>query len=378
MKFLYGLLSFFSRTANIVAFLLLIASGAAAKVNPDYFWPLGLLGLAYPFLALLNIFFVISWMIRKRFFFLISLIGLAVTFPQLKAQIAIPFLQKKTEAAHDIRVMNYNVRNFDLYNWSNNQKSWQSMMDTIKSYDPDFLLIQEYYTDQNKFKNTEYLESIGYKHHQFAIELVRKGTDCWGVALFSKYPIVESGELIRQQTPSPYGNFHNRSVYADVVVKNQRIRIISAHLQSIYLGYDDYSTIKEIKDDKPSHFRKVIPIIKKLGKAYKQRGIQAAELRAFIEESPYPVILGGDFNDTPGSFAYQQMEQILDDAFIEKGKGLGSTYNGIIPLLRIDYIFKDRTIECTNFHLIKNPNSDHFPIAADFILPDKDSLKTDN
>lgn len=373
MKFLYGLLSFFSRTANLIAFILLVISGGAAYVNPDYFWPIGLFGLAYPFLALLNIFFVFSWIIRKRFFFLFSLIGLAVTYPQLKAQIAIPFLQDESETAPDIRVMSYNVRNFDLYNWTENNTARQSMMDSIKKYDPDILMLQEYYTDEKKFKNKEYLESLGYKYHDFAVELTKNNTRQWGVALFSKHPMTESGEFIRQQIPSPYGNFHNRSVYADVKIGGQTIRFISVHLQSIHFGNEDYNTIKDIKEETTSQYKKVIPIIKKLGKAFKQRGIQAAELRSFIEESPHPVILGGDFNDTPGSFAYQQINQILDDTFIQKGKGVGSTYNGIIPFLRIDFIFKDKSIECTNFHQIKNPNSDHFPIVADFALSAKDS-----
>lgn len=373
MKFLYGLLSAFSRTANLIAFVLLIISGAAARINPDYFWPLGLFGLAYPIIALLNIFFIISWILRKRFFFIFSLLGLLFTYPQLRAQIAVPFLQQETEETSNIRIMSYNVRNFDLYNWSKNLTSRKSMMDTIVQYAPDLLLFQEFYTDQDNFKNTEYLDSLGYKYHQIAIELVKKQHNVWGVAIFSKHPIIESGELVRQQTPGPYGQFYNRSIYADVKINNRIIRIITVHLQSIYLANEDYNTIQELKDETQYHYQKIVPIIKKLGKAFVQRGIQSAELKSFIESSPYPVILGGDFNDTPASYAYQQINQLLDDTFIEKGKGLGSTYNGIIPFLRIDYIFKDKSFKTTGFKLIRNPNSDHFPVMADIAIPVQDS-----
>ena len=122
---------------------------------------------------------------------------------------------------------------------------------------------------------------------------------------------------------------------------------------------------------RPSKLSKYLPIVKKLGKAYRQRGIQTAELTSFIDNSPYPIILGGDFNDTPSSFAYQQVNELLDDSFIKKGKGIGSTYNGIIPFLRIDYIFTDKKFTCTHYQKIKNLNSDHFPIIADIILNNK-------
>lgn len=371
MKFFHTILSFFSRSANIIAFILLLLSGASSSINPDYFWSLGLLGLAYPYIALLNIFFVISWILRKRFFFIFSLLGLMITFNQLKAQIVFPIFQNSEKNSSDIRVMSYNVRNFDLYNWSNNTASRKSMMDSIVNLQPDVLFLQEFYTDKKNFKNTEYLDSLGYKYHAIALEYVKNDKFFWGVAIFSKYPILESGEVVRQTTPSPYGKFYNRGVFADIEVKEQKIRLISVHLQSIYLGTEDYNTIQEIKEDNPSKIKKIIPIVKKLGKAFRQRGIQTAELKSFIESSPYPVILGGDFNDTPGSYAYHEISNILDDAFIQKGKYIGATYNGIIPFLRIDYIFMDAQFSCTQFKKVKNVNSDHFPIIADIHIPEK-------
>ena len=308
----------------------------------------------------------------KRWFFIFSLIGLVFTYPQLKAQISFPFLQSTETISPDLRVMSYNVRNFDLYNWSKNKASRQSIMDTIVKANPDVLFLQEFYSDQNKFNNIKYLDSLGYHYHVKAIEITRRNeTMMWGVALFSKYPIINSGEMVRQTIPSPYGKFYNRGVYADIETNGQMIRFVSVHLQSIYFASEDYNAIEEIKEETPSEISKFLPIIKKLGKAYKQRGIQTAELKSFIEASPYPIILGGDFNDTPSSFAYQQLSELLDDAFIKKGKGIGSTYNGSIPFLRIDYIFIDKTFSYSKYEKIKNPNSDHFPIIADIDLPNK-------
>lgn len=372
MNFIHVLFSTFSRTLNIIAAILLLVAGLAAYINPKILWPLGFFGLAYPYIVILNVFFIISWIIRKRSFFLVSLIAILLTYPQLKVQYVFPY-SKTSTLERDLRVMNYNVRNFDLYNWSKDSKARMSMMDTIQLYDPDILMIQEYYTNKRKFKNKEYLESIGYRYHSVAVELIKDQDQLWGVAIFSKYPIIESGKFLKGTHPSPYGKFYDRGVYADIEINGLTIRAISAHLQSIHFAEDDYETIKELKSNSNSNLNKLVNIAKKLKLGFILRGQQVEELKDTIAASPYPVILGADFNDTPSSYAYQQINRKLDDTFLQKGKRIGSTYNGIIPFLRIDFIFKDPSIECTNFILNKNPYSDHFPIIADFKLPLQDN-----
>lgn len=368
MTFFHVLFSFFSRSINVIAAVLLLIAGLAPYISPKSVWILGLFGLAYPYIVILNIFFVISWIIRKRSFFLVSLSAILLTYPQLKPQVALTF--KESTAEKDIRVMSYNVRNFDLYNWTKEPNARKSMMDTIQKYDPDILMIQEYYTNKRKFRNKEYLEAIGYKYHSVAVELIKNQHQLWGVAIFSKYPILESGKFLKVTQPGPYGQYYDRGVYADIKINHQVIRTISAHLQSIHFGEEDYEIIKDIKMNPTSKLNKALTIIKKLKTANIQRGGQVDELKEFIAHSPYPIILGADFNDTPSTYSYQQISSRLDDTFLQKGRGIGTTYNGIIPFLRIDFIFKDKSIECTDFILNKNPNSDHFPIIADFKLPD--------
>lgn len=371
MKFFKILLSFFSRTANIFFWILLMLAGLAAYLNPSSFWLLGVLGLAYPILAAINIFFLISWILRKRAFFILSLTGLILTYPQLKPQWKPALFSPSISTDYDLRVMSYNVRNFDLYNWTKNEHSKKSMMDTIQKYAPDILMMQEYYTDENKHQNTKYLSSIGYPFQTVAVELIKKRTRMWGVAVFSKHPILNSGEIIKMNIKSPYGNYHYRGAYVDVQIDNQIIRAISIHLQSIHFAEEDYDTLEDIKKDPTNKYYKIPIILSKLKRAFKERGNQVDELKEFIQNSPYPVILGGDFNDTPASYSYQQIKQVLDDAYIKKGQGISRTYNGIIPFLRIDYIFADKSFECVNFQRNKNPNSDHFPIIADYNLSKK-------
>jgi endonuclease/exonuclease/phosphatase family metal-dependent hydrolase len=375
IRALHILLSFFSRTANIIAFFLLLISTAAFYINPDYFWPLALFGLAYPIFLVLNIFFLFSWVMRRRWFFLLSFLGIVASYPQLKGQIAFGRQEQVGEEANSIRVMSFNVRNFDLYNWTGRDGSRKSMFDTIASVNPDILCMQEFFTDTVRFPNLEALSEMGYHYHSMAIELTKAGHRRWGITIVSKYPIVEEGELIRQQRPTPYGRFPNRAVFADVKVGSQIIRVISTHLQSIHLNLEDYETIKELPEDSTPEWKKYQGIIFKLAKAFEHRGVQTVELEEFISSTPYPVVLCGDFNDTPSSYTYGSISRLLNDAFLQAGKGIGATYNGVVPFLRIDYIFTSPDIHCARFEINGNPHSDHFPIVADLLLPDGNSEK---
>ena len=371
MHLIHKLLSLISRTANIIVLALLIISGLSSSINPSHFSLFGFMGLIYPYLALINIFFIISWIIRKRLFFIYSLLGLFFTYNQLKSQLAIPFFQKEAVQEADLRVMSYNVRNFDLYNWSKNEHSRKAMIDTIQSHDPDILLIQEFYTDQKNFQNTQLISSLGYKYHKISTELILKETRVWGVAIFSKYPILNSGELLKKSQNSR-GITYSRGAYTDVQVQDKIIRVINVHLQSVYFDNNEYETIQEIKEKKIPPYKKLITTLKKINRAFYYRGRQVNELQSFIADSPHPVILGGDFNDTPGSYSYQQLTKTLDDTFLDKGKGIGVTYNGIIPLLRIDYILKDKNFQTVTFKKAKNKYSDHYPIISDLAFTEPD------
>lgn len=370
MRFLSFLLSFTSRTANLLALFLFLLSILGAYVNPDVFWPLALLGLGYPVLLFINIFFTISWIFRRRWFFLLSFIAIIISYPQLKAQWGFNYFKEESAPqGKEIKLMSYNVRNFDLYNWSSRANTSQKMMDTIQHYSPDILFMQEYYTYE-KFNNEKRLENIGYKHHGVSVELLQN-EQLWGVSIFSKYPIIHQGEIIRQRTMSSYKLFPHRGLYADIVIGKDTVRAISVHLQSVYLGIEEYKALEEIKEKKNVNTSKAWMIAQKLIKAYRYRGIQVEELKDVIRSSPYPVILGGDFNDTPSSYAYQSISRELSDAFVEKGAGPGETFISWIPMLRIDYIMTDPLIHCVDFKRIRFNASDHNPIFAKVIIPDQ-------
>lgn len=96
------------------------------------------------------------------------------------------------------------------------------------------------------------------------------------------------------------------------------------------------------------------------------RADQVKIVKENITQSPYPVFIGADFNDPPISYTYMQFHDLLKDSFKEQGIGLGITYGGVVPLLRIDYLWVSKNIEVTGFENFNVNYSDHYPIIGKY------------
>ncbi len=154
-------------------------------------------------------------------------------------------------------------------------------------------------------------------------------------------------------------------IYADVEFQNKRVRIFTTHLQSVRFDDREYDAISKIKKRDGTGLTDSKVIEKKLRMAYKFRESQAKLAKEKINESPYPVIVCGDFNDVPNSFTYFTIGENLQDAFLKKGSGIGRTFRYLSPTLRIDYILADKKFLVDQYNCLKVPYSDHYPIVAD-------------
>lgn len=370
MKYLKWLLSFTSRTVNLVFVALLLVSLSASYISPNKIWFLPFAGLMLPTLVVINAVFVVIWIFRQRHFAMVSLLTIAACLPQLFKLFATNLGNPKTDkTAKVIKVMSYNVRDFDLYNWSENINSKQKIFETIRRQNADVISFQEFYNDTTKeFSTIKQLEQLGYKYHFFTKELVLRNTDEWGIALFSKFPIKESGNIIKQPFKTGYGKKPFKGLYADIALSHTVIRFIDVHLQSIYFGTQDYETIEEFRATQNLDEHGAKSIVIKLKKAFERRARQADELKAFLNAQTKPLILCGDFNDLPNSYVANTISRNMKDAFIDYGFGIGHTYNGKIPFLRIDYVLTSPAFQIHTFKVLNNPISDHFPVYMECSL----------
>lgn len=278
-------------------------------------------------------------------------------------------IQDKETLPEFLRVMSFNVRLFDVYKWSNNTDAKTDIFKLIQLYQPDILCLQEIYYEQKPgyitLKELKQKTGLNYLHVENSSEL--HGNFCFGIATLSRFPILSKAAI-------EFGNHtDNLAIYTDIQFGDDTIRVFNMHLESIRFRNEDYETMKNLTgvEDKVNldGERKIAGRMKR---AYKERARQAVLVRNTIKNTHHMVLLAGDFNDTPGSYAYHQVKGDLSDAFVSKGKNTGSTYVSKLPFMRIDYILYEKRFECTGFERVNKVLSDHYPIVADFKVGVKD------
>lgn len=175
---------------------------------------------------------------------------------------------------------------------------------------------------------------------------------------YSKYPIVAQGEL---QLPDQKYQF---GIWADIKTPGGVIRVYNLHLQSNRITAETEELMDEIKVQERDTWIRIGDVISKYRRATAIRSDQARWVKKHVDNCPHPVLLCGDFNDTPQSNAYQTISKNLTDSFRSRGKGIGTTYAGSLPALRIDYIMLSSQLKVRQHEVLEWDYSDHFPILA--------------
>ena len=187
----------------------------------------------------------------------------------------------------------------------------------------------------------------------------QNGKNSLDIAIFSRYPIISSESQI-------YSGTHNGSMFCDIKVKNQIIRLFNCHLQTTNLNQSqrELQAIKHFSD--PVTFANAVQnIYNTLQGNAQKRAKQAEAVNKLVIAAKEPIIVCGDLNDTPSSYTYNQVRANLNDGFQDAGRGFGATYRNILNLLRIDYIFHSKNnLTCVNYITEDFDYSDHKPVFA--------------
>lgn len=357
----------FLLTINFLFIFGLICSYLAPVVSPEKFVYFTVFGLAFPFLLIPNIAFFIYWLVlrKKQFFF--SMLVLIAGYYHISRFFQFTFFSQEIPE-NSIKVMSYNVRLFDLYNWTENKKTRNQILDFLKAEDPDVICFQEYfYTSGNHFDTRDtILEILGTQHYyEYFTKSVTEpksqgGKSNFGSAIYSKFPIINKGVILFENDPT------NNCLYTDIVAQKDTFRIFNAHLGSIRFQGADYEYLGG--NGTPQYFEqkeKEQKILSRLALGFKKRVSQSEEVLQNVGESPYPTIVCADMNDTPISYTYGQFSKQLTDAFIFSGNGVGGTYVGSYPFLRIDYIWHDESLKSGKFVTHQHELSDHKAITCE-------------
>ena len=334
---------------------LLLISYATPFFHPESISWLPYIGLLYPIWVFAALGVTILAFVRKIPFKYVGVFVLFIGFSFHLRLIALSFFNNDP-SENSIKLLSYNVRLFGVYDESTTE-SRDQIFNLIRSEQPDVACFQEYYR-QDKPTTFETYDSIrtilnSVDYHERSAHNER-GKRNFGIAIFSKYPMIARGDVMFESQGTMDFNY---CIFADVVCKKDTVRIYNVHLQSIRLSEPGSTpatgTLSILKTG-----------IKKMNSAYIKRADQARKVIEHMESSPYPIVVCGDFNDTPMSYTYHQFYKKMTDGFREASFGLGATYIGRIPAGRIDYVFHTDELSCSNFKVHKVNYSDHRPITC--------------
>lgn len=337
---------------NLLFGVLLLGAYLAAWVPPSSLYVFSLLAIGYPFLFFIQCLFLGLWIYRRKRYAYLPLLLLLLGWYPVQTLFGVNGWQAEPFRAEALTILSYNAHYFRE---SGTDQAATAILSVIDNQQLDILCGQEFTTKTPKASQAV-KQAL---QQQAGLPYATQGGGS-SLAIFSRHPILKQGTI---QFPDSY----NGAIYADIQKGNQRFRVYCFHLQSVGLGRDESEVFNRknlatLNDS--STQRTYRRINNKLKDAFLRREEQVLFIAEHIRASPYPVLVAGDMNDTPTSYAYAQLTQGLVDAFVAKGWGFGTTYAGRLPLLRIDYIFADPSWSVDHFSVLHRGTSDHYPIRA--------------
>ncbi|MEA1878340.1 MAG: endonuclease/exonuclease/phosphatase family protein [Bacteroidota bacterium] len=344
---------------NIGFAALMIGAVLSRSISPDTFWPLAFLGLSFPALAITNFLFLIYWLILFKKPVFISLAVLILALPALNSSFRFFSKDLPDKAENSLSLMSYNVRLFDVFNWSGRANNGKELISFLGKSETDIICLQEFMENNTKAYNLRSVKKqLPYNPYSYINYNYQAFKRKHGLAIFSNYPILEGGK-------GSFSGTRNMFIYADVKLPKDTIRIFNVHLESIHLDYQQYNLIDSLNlTVNYSSKEELKRIARNVKQAFIKRSEQIEVLRKEVDKSPFPVIICGDFNDTPVSYTYKNLKKDLKDSFVESGKGMGASYQKFKLPLRIDYILHDQRLFSGRHEVIDVDYSDHKPIKA--------------
>lgn len=358
---------------TVVAALTLLTALLAKFISPQSVWLPAFAGLFYPIIYIANIFCALWWVVRwQRWFFLsaaMALLGMGQIGLFYRSDLAVERDEVVERSKNDLVVVTYNVMNFAdhddvVADEGEDVDNFSRVAEWINQQGANVVVMQEaHFSSGKSFEELKgSLRRMNYGY--FVPADSRKEEDVTtgsGYAILSSYPMVRKGVAHADNT-------NVISVWADLRVGRDTVRIYNNHLQSHSITKQErINTLSpQVFADSMAHER-LSEVVHKMAGNYKIRAEQAEVVSNHIASSPHPVVVVGDFNDTPASYVYRTIkhQNHLQDAFVEKGRGAEYTFKGLFNLFRIDYVLADKErFYVKEYRSADVPMSDHKPLVV--------------
>lgn len=359
----------FTISSRIARILLLVGTllvsgayllGAYSGYIPPVRWIIpAFLGLFFPVLLVAQIGVTIFWLLAwdKRRLLLVAAVWL-ISLPQLLVYFPISRAEKSLGTEEEsLRILSYNVCAFGFK--PHTKTSPNATLQYIKSSGADIVCIQEAMLNQNPWAGVVSKTLRSYLDEDYPyINVIRVNRGGSTLALLSKYPIKEAKEI-------PLPSWVNGAVAYKVDIRGKETLVINVHLESFRLRrVDGEGYLRLAKDGDAIRLKDALRA--KLSPTFRSHNIQANIIHDLIQSyGSGRVIVCGDFNDTPLSYARYKIGEGLEDAFVSKGNGLGITFHTRPFFVRIDHILFGPAFRALRCEVDKTASeSDHYPIEA--------------
>jgi len=328
-KFIYFLNSIFSA--------LLIVSYLLPFIPADFIPILSILNFSIPVFLLINLFFILYWLIKLNKRILLSVIAIGIGFTHLTSLYVIN--ERLNQSEDQLHLLSYNVRHLNMHNWIDDVNVSEKINQFLLNENADIIALQD-------FKEKDDFSLISKYPHQYVQHRGKNKNNA--LAIFSKLPILNTGNI-------DFKNTSNNAIFVDIVFNKDTLRIYNIHLESLKIT----PSVSALKDENQQK------LIKRVSHSFAQQAKQTKLISKSLAACTHPKIVMGDFNNTAFSNVYRNIKSHgLKDSFKERGNGFGKTFNFDFIPIRIDFILTDKKFEVIDFLNYDFEYSDHFPISA--------------
>lgn len=314
---------------------LLLGSLLNAYIPPKIFPWFDLLSLGFPVLIILYIILTVFWVFSwKKRAFVFMLIGLAFINPVKRW---VNFSTEKKETSGDIKIVSFNIKAGLM--------GKEEIQNYLKAQDADVILLQEDGgLEYPALKNYHRTQSNGF------------------LTILTKHKLSNEKLIFSEDGGLPSG------LQADIEINGRSYRFIDVYLYPFQFE----KKMVKLNGNTEENEQKVKGVVKKLIPTFKIHQDQVKKIRTGIENSPYPVIIAGDFNSVPNSYEYYHLAEGLEDAFMTAGRGSATSFHDYKFPIRIDYVFSSKSLRATSYVVDRSVSiSDHYPVIAKISLNGK-------
>lgn len=350
---------------SFIIYALTILAAYGGRFDTDIFTFPAMLTLVMPWLALITLILTIIWVCLKKIIpATIGVLTILISWGPISTASPLGFSKKPEPGAKTFTIMSYNM----IHGWDQENKSEGATrnrtIDYILETDADIVCCIE-------LLNLKPGGDVPHLSEKQYAELRQKypyivGDTTLDMKLLSKYPATfEHGYncVARQYDRKRY-------TFYKINIDGQPLTVVMVHLMSFKLSDKERKIVTEIKSvetAKESYNELKTDIRKKMSNGFARRKEDAQILRETIDHIHGPLIICGDFNDVPESYAYRLLRgNDLKDAYVETGFGPLVTYNQHAFWFHLDQILYRGDLRALSVKKGNTRLSDHYPLIAEF------------